>query len=123
MRSHGVPNYTDPGGDPNKNIDFSMSGQGFGNLGLHFKTRFIKTIRPPHFGQGVIELSEPGKITVFFATGRRVLAQAKEASAAGGLSRPKPFDHTSPSPGGKRSISARISVAMCFGSLPSSCPN
>src|SRR3954470_21286561 len=43
------------------------------------------------FGQGVIELSEPGKITVFFASGRRVLAQAREA-ATGGLSRPKPFD-------------------------------
>src|SRR6201999_3698629 len=31
----------------------------------------------PSFGQGVIELSEPGKITVFFASGRRVLVQAK----------------------------------------------
>jgi len=57
----------------------------------------------PTFGQGVIELSEPGKITVFFATGRRVLVQAKDAPAAstGGLSRPKPFDHSNAA-GGKR---------------------
>ena len=56
----------------------------------------------PSFGQGVIELSEPGKITVFFATGRRVLAQSKEgAAASGGLSRPKPFDHANPPAGGK----------------------
>src|SRR3954469_17901792 len=29
----------------------------------------------PSFGQGVVEISEPGKVTVFFATGRRVLVQ------------------------------------------------
>jgi hypothetical protein len=56
----------------------------------------------PNFGQGVIEIAEPGKITVFFATGRRVLVQSKEgATGGGGLSRPKPFDHTSTA-GGKR---------------------
>ena len=57
----------------------------------------------PSFGQGVIELSEPGKVTVFFATGRRVLVQAKDAGGAapGGLSRPKPFDHSNAA-GGKR---------------------
>lgn len=55
----------------------------------------------PTFGQGVIELAEPGKITVFFATGRRVLAQSKEgAPTGGGLSRPKPFDHSNTA-GGK----------------------
>jgi hypothetical protein len=57
----------------------------------------------PNFGQGIVELSEAaaGKITVFFATGRRVLVQAKEgAAAAGGLSRPKPFDHSNTA-GGK----------------------
>lgn len=53
-----------------------------------------------NFGQGVVEIAEPGKITVFFATGRRVLVQAKEA-APGGLSRPKPFDHSNAA-GGKR---------------------
>lgn len=63
----------------------------------------------PSFGQGIIELSEPGKITVFFGSGRRVLVQAKEAaggSGAGGgsgekLGRPKPFDHSNPPAGGK----------------------
>jgi hypothetical protein len=54
----------------------------------------------PSFGQGVVETSEPGKITVFFATGRRVLVQAKEG-ASGGLQRPKPFDHANPPAGGK----------------------
>jgi hypothetical protein len=57
----------------------------------------------PSFGSGVIELAEPGKITVFFASGRRVLVQAKEGAAptAGGLTRPKPFDHSNAA-GGKR---------------------
>ena len=62
----------------------------------------------PSFGQGVVEISEPGKITVFFASGRRVLVQAKDGSSAGGtggggggLTRPKPFDHANPPAGGK----------------------
>ena len=54
----------------------------------------------PSFGQGVIELSEAGKITVFFGSGRRVLVQAKTAASAG-LTRPKPFDHANPPAGGK----------------------
>ena len=54
----------------------------------------------PSFGQGVIEISEPGKITVFFGSGRRVLVQAK-APVVGGLARPKPFDHSNPPAGGK----------------------
>jgi hypothetical protein len=54
----------------------------------------------PSFGQGVIEVAEPGKITVFFGSGRRVLVQAKPA-AGGGLERPKPFDHANPPAGGK----------------------
>jgi hypothetical protein len=55
----------------------------------------------PSFGQGVIEIAEPGKITVFFATGRRVLAQSKDgAQTGGGLSRPKPFDYSNAA-GGK----------------------
>jgi len=41
-------------GDPNTSNTFSMSGQGIGNVGLHFKTRFIKTSRPPHVGLGLI---------------------------------------------------------------------
>lgn len=59
----------------------------------------------PTFGSGVVEVAEPGKITVFFAAGRRVLVQGKTAEpaggAGGGLSRPKPFDHTNPPAGGK----------------------
>jgi hypothetical protein len=55
----------------------------------------------PSFGQGVVELLEPGKITVFFGSGRRVLAQAKAAAPASGLTRPKPFDHSRPPAGGK----------------------
>ncbi|MBV8761076.1 MAG: hypothetical protein JO257_27520 [Deltaproteobacteria bacterium] len=55
----------------------------------------------PNFGQGVVEVSEPGKVTVFFASGRRVLVQSKEgATGGGGLQRPKPFDHSNPA-GGK----------------------
>ena len=57
-------------------------------------------IEHPSFGTGVIELAEPGKITVFFASGRRVLVQAK-TGPAGGLERPKPFDHANPPAGGK----------------------
>ena len=53
----------------------------------------------PTFGQGVVEITELGKATVFFASGRRVLAQAKAASTS--LSRPKPFDHSNPPAGGK----------------------
>lgn len=56
-------------------------------------------VEHPNFGQGVVEIIELGKITVFFATGRRVLAQAKDA--APGIARPKPFDYSNPA-GGKR---------------------
>lgn len=56
-------------------------------------------VEHPSFGQGVIEQAEPGKITVFFATGRRVLVQSKEG-ASGKLERPKPFDHSNTA-GGK----------------------
>jgi hypothetical protein len=54
------------------------------------------------FGQGVVEVSESvqGKITVFFASGRKVLVQAKSTSS-NSLERPKPFDHTRPPAGGK----------------------
>jgi hypothetical protein len=57
-------------------------------------------VEHPSFGQGVVEVAEPGKITVFFASGRRVLVQSKEGSAGSGLSRPKPFDHSNTA-GGK----------------------
>jgi hypothetical protein len=57
-------------------------------------------VEHPSFGQGVVELAEPGKITVFFASGRRVLVQAKQGAASGKLERPKPFDHSNAA-GGK----------------------
>jgi outer membrane protein OmpA-like peptidoglycan-associated protein len=40
--------------NPNDDMGYNLSGQGIGNIGLHFKTRFIKTSRPPHVGLGVI---------------------------------------------------------------------
>ena len=63
-------------------------------------------VEHPTFGQGVVELTaEPGKMTVFFATGRRVLVHAKAASTmpvrGGGLERPRPIDHSLPTPGSK----------------------
>ncbi len=57
-------------------------------------------VEHPSFGQGVVEVAEPGKITVFFGSGRRVLVQSKEGATGGGLSRPKPFDHSNTA-GGK----------------------
>jgi hypothetical protein len=55
----------------------------------------------PTFGAGVVEeLPEPGKMTVFFATGRRMLVHGKDP--AGGLKRPErvgynPLPDASPS--------------------------
>lgn len=50
------------------------------------------------FGIGVVEEAVPGKITVWFPVGRKVLAQAK--TVAGALERPKPFTHGDSQPGG-----------------------
>lgn len=51
-------------------------------------------VEHPSFGQGVVESTpEPGKMTVFFATGRKVLIHDK-AAAPGALTRPPPFDHS-----------------------------
>ena len=38
----------------NDDDEYKLDGQGIGNIGLHFKTRFLKTSRPPHLGVGVI---------------------------------------------------------------------
>ncbi|HEX3766421.1 MAG TPA: OmpA family protein [Kofleriaceae bacterium] len=43
----------DRGPDVGQN-QFKLDGQGIGNIGLHFKTRFLKTSRGPHIGLGVI---------------------------------------------------------------------
>lgn len=54
-------------------------------------------IEHPKFGTGVVEItSDPGKMQVFFADGRRVLARAKPQST---LARPKPFQHRAPDGG------------------------
>src|SRR5688572_30446979 len=41
-------------GDPNDDQLYKIDGQGIGNLGLHLKTRFLKSSRPPHVGLGLI---------------------------------------------------------------------
>jgi DNA-directed RNA polymerase subunit M/transcription elongation factor TFIIS len=53
--------------------------------------KVAERIDHPKFGTGIVEVSsEPGKMTVFFPDGRRVLAQAKIET---GLARPaKSFD-------------------------------
>jgi OmpA-OmpF porin, OOP family len=43
----------DRGPDVGQN-EFKLDGQGIGNIGVHFKTRFLKTSRAPHIGLGVI---------------------------------------------------------------------
>jgi hypothetical protein len=68
--------------------------------GASLKYQVAERVEHPTFGQGVVEVSEPGKVTVFFASGRRVLAQSKEGNASGKLERPKPFDHSNTA-GGK----------------------
>jgi outer membrane protein OmpA-like peptidoglycan-associated protein len=40
--------------NPNDDEDYKLSSQGVGSIGLHLKTRFLKTSRPPHVGLGVI---------------------------------------------------------------------
>lgn len=48
-------------------------------------------VEHPSFGQGVVETLEVGKMTVFFAVGRKVLVCGKADGS--GLARPKPFEH------------------------------
>jgi OOP family OmpA-OmpF porin len=47
------PDFVDPM-NTNNNKAFALDGQGIGNIGLHFKTRFLKTSRSPHIGLGII---------------------------------------------------------------------
>jgi hypothetical protein len=56
-------------------------------------------VEHPSFGQGVVETIDGQKMTVFFVSGRKVLVHAKGEAAAGGLSRPKPFDNSGPQAG------------------------
>src|SRR3954464_11802298 len=39
------PDFTDPA-NHNNDEQFKIDGQGLGNIGFHFKTRFLKTSRP-----------------------------------------------------------------------------
>ena len=39
---------------PDDDRDYRLAAQGTGNLGLHVKTRFLKTSRPPHVGAGLV---------------------------------------------------------------------
>jgi hypothetical protein len=55
-------------------------------------------IEHPSFGIGVVEVISPGKITVFFASGRRVLAGNRPASM---LAPPPPIEHAAVVPAGK----------------------
>ena len=60
------------------------------------RERFVvgDRVEHPSFGAGVVEACpEPGKMTVFFAAGRKVLVHEK-APSTGVLTRPPPFDHT-----------------------------
>src|SRR5688572_18631912 len=58
-------------------------------------------VEHPTFGQGVVEIVDGQKVTMFFVSGRKVLVHAKgEATpASGGLTRPKPFDNSGPQAG------------------------
>ena len=46
-------NLGDPS-NPNDDQAFKIDGQGIGSVGLHLKTRFLKTSLPPHIGVGLI---------------------------------------------------------------------
>ncbi len=47
------PDFIDPA-NPNNDKNYKVDGQGVGNVGLHLKTRFLKTSVAPHVGLGVI---------------------------------------------------------------------
>ena len=53
-------------------------------------------VEHPSFGQGVVESAiEPGKITAFFPSGRRVLVHDRQSTRPQ-LGKPVPFDHRRP---------------------------
>ena len=55
----------------------------------------------PTFGEGVVEASEPGKVTAFFADGRRMLAQSRDGALVEALPGRRAIDHAAPTPGSK----------------------
>ena len=54
MNGDRAPDNAGDPGNANDDEDFKLDGQGLGSVGLHLKTRFLKTSRPPHIGIGVI---------------------------------------------------------------------
>ncbi|HWU85890.1 MAG TPA: OmpA family protein [Kofleriaceae bacterium] len=48
------PDNPGPTNSPNDDQSYRLDGQGLGNIGLHLKTRFLKSSRPPHVGLGLI---------------------------------------------------------------------
>jgi outer membrane protein OmpA-like peptidoglycan-associated protein len=48
------PDFTGDPNNPNDDVTFKMDGQGLGNVGVHLKTRFLKTSKGPHIGLGLI---------------------------------------------------------------------
>ncbi len=54
MSGDRTPDFVGDPNNANDDINFKLDGQGVGNVGLHFKTRFLKTSRSPHIGLGVI---------------------------------------------------------------------
>ena len=51
--NRGPGTFGDPS-TPNDDKTFGVDGQGLGNVGLHVKTRLLRTSRAPHIGLGVI---------------------------------------------------------------------
>ena len=48
------PDFEGDPSTPNDDRDFKLDGQGLGNVGLHLKTRLLKTSRKPGIGVGVV---------------------------------------------------------------------
>ncbi|HTJ41655.1 MAG TPA: hypothetical protein VL463_06145 [Kofleriaceae bacterium] len=74
-------------------------------------------VEHPSFGAGVVEATpEPGKMTVFFPSGRKVLVHEK-ATGSGSLTRPPPFDHAK-APVGAGDAPQRVGRPSDLGPLP-----
>ena len=54
MNGERTPAFEGVPSDPNDDQQFKIDGQGVGNIGLHLKTRFLKTSRPPNVGLGIV---------------------------------------------------------------------
>jgi outer membrane protein OmpA-like peptidoglycan-associated protein len=54
MNGDRSPDFDNGTPTPNDDENFELSGQGLGNIGVHLKTRFLKTSRGPKVGLGLI---------------------------------------------------------------------